>query len=414
MADESFRFLHASDFHLERPLADLDELPDLLRDTILQAPRLAVSAIIDAAIVEEVDFVIFSGDLLHPQSAGPYGVSLLLEAFDRLNEAGTQVYWAAGLVDDPDLWPTAITLPDNVTVFPKSEAQSLTVRRAEQPLCRLVGRSCDGTAAVDVPSFKVAESNLCTIGVAYGQVTAETLSDCPFDYWALGGSHQRSVFEHPHGWVAAYSGTPQGRSLEEVGEHGFQIIEVGADRSMTVQHRNVDSFCYCRVSLSDDEVASMGGVENLIGDKIYRLQNEHGSQHLLIAWELELSDTERLGALNDLERVLNWARREYGAGDPAAWSLSLSLRPPDLYPRVWCEEETILGDFLRASAKYQNVETGSINLMPMIGQSPPLQAAITSRLVNLPESELSEALKNATRVGVEWLRGGVTDGRHLG
>jgi hypothetical protein len=60
------------------------------------------------------------------------------------------------------------------------------------------------------------------------------------------------------------------------------------------------------------------------------------------------------------------------------------------------------------------VETGSINLMPMIDQSPPLQAAITSRLVNLPESELSEALKNATRVGVEWLRGGVTDGRHLG
>lgn len=414
MADESFRFLHASDFHLERPLTDLDDLPDSLRDTILQAPRSAVSSLVDAAISEDVDFVILSGDLLQPQSAGPYGISLLLEGFDCLREAGKQVYWAAGIVDDEDLWPTAINLPENVIVFPKTQAQSITTRRAEQPLCRIVGRSCDGNAAVDVPSFKVDFSNLFTIGVAYGQVTAETLSECQFNYWALGGSHQRSIYEHPSGWVAAYCGTPQGRSLDEVGEHGFQIVEVDGDRSIRVQHRNVDSCCYCRVALNEQEIVSMGGIKNLIGDKIYRLQNEHGSQHLLIAWELELSDPEKLGAMKDLEHVLDWARREYGAGEPAAWSLSLTLRSPDLYPKAWCEEETILGDFLRASAKYQNVESRSIDLRPMLTQSPPLHAAVTSRLTELSESELRDALQNATRVGVEWLRGGAADGRQLG
>ena len=32
MPSESFRFIHASDFHLERPLGDLDLLPAHLRD----------------------------------------------------------------------------------------------------------------------------------------------------------------------------------------------------------------------------------------------------------------------------------------------------------------------------------------------------------------------------------------------
>ena len=34
MPGESFRFIHASDFHLEQPLGDLDTLPSQLREAM--------------------------------------------------------------------------------------------------------------------------------------------------------------------------------------------------------------------------------------------------------------------------------------------------------------------------------------------------------------------------------------------
>ena len=75
MPGESFRFIHASDFHLESPLGDLDTIPSHLRDAMADAPRRAVKAVFDAALVDNIDFVVLSGDLLNPQTAGPHGMS---------------------------------------------------------------------------------------------------------------------------------------------------------------------------------------------------------------------------------------------------------------------------------------------------------------------------------------------------
>ncbi|MEL6110468.1 MAG: metallophosphoesterase, partial [Planctomycetota bacterium] len=119
MPGESFRFIHASDFHLERPLGDLDELPPPLRDSLALAPQNAVTAVFDAALADNIDFLVLTGDLLHPQGAGPYGMNLLMEQFDKLHDAKKPVYWAAGTVDDPDKWPEACAMPPNVTLFPK-------------------------------------------------------------------------------------------------------------------------------------------------------------------------------------------------------------------------------------------------------------------------------------------------------
>ena len=84
MPGESIRFIHASDFHLESPLGDLDDLPPPLRDAMATAPHEAVKAIFEAALAKNIDFVVLTGDLLNPQAAGPYGMNLLLEQFEML------------------------------------------------------------------------------------------------------------------------------------------------------------------------------------------------------------------------------------------------------------------------------------------------------------------------------------------
>ncbi len=58
MPGESFRFIHASDFHLESPLADLDALPSHLRDAMANAPRRAAQAVFEAALADNIDFLV--------------------------------------------------------------------------------------------------------------------------------------------------------------------------------------------------------------------------------------------------------------------------------------------------------------------------------------------------------------------
>ena len=77
MPGESFRFIQASDFHLETPLGDLDLLPPHLRDVMADAPRRAAVAVFEAALVDNIDFLVLCGDLISPHSAGPQKRSAL-------------------------------------------------------------------------------------------------------------------------------------------------------------------------------------------------------------------------------------------------------------------------------------------------------------------------------------------------
>ena len=101
---QPFRFVHAADFHLERPLRGLAEVPDHLRVALIDAPYRAAERVFDAAIKERVDFVVLAGDILDPLAAGPRGLVFLGEQFQRLAAQGIRVYWAGGRSDDFERW----------------------------------------------------------------------------------------------------------------------------------------------------------------------------------------------------------------------------------------------------------------------------------------------------------------------
>lgn len=406
MPGESFRFIHASDFHLEKPLGDLDELPPPLRDRMATAPHDAVLAVFEAALSNNIDFLVLSGDLLHPQSAGPYGMNLLLDQFDKLNTAGTQVFWSAGSVDDPAKWPEACAMPPNVTLFAKDRPHSISVQRAGRTICRVVGRSSDGRGSLHVPGFQVDSSDEFTIGIGHGDAGLDTLAESRFDFWCLGGKHDRLALESDGEVVALFSGTPQGRDLTETGAHGYSIIDVDADQNVRVHEMPTDQFRYCNVELSAADIASVGTIQNLMGERIVRLQHDAGGRHLIIGWDITADSGESLTAIGDGEQLLDWLRREYGHGTPAAWSTSLRIRPPQQYPKTWNEEDTILGDYLRIAVDHRKGDAAKLNLLPMTEEHPGLQKSVTSLLAEIPASRRVETLNQATLLGVELLRGG--------
>ncbi len=73
MGKESFRFVHASDFHLERAMQGLLDVPDHLRNGLVEAAWKATEAIFEHAMVEQVDFMLLTGDLLNPVATGAMG-----------------------------------------------------------------------------------------------------------------------------------------------------------------------------------------------------------------------------------------------------------------------------------------------------------------------------------------------------
>lgn len=406
MPGESFRFIHASDFHLERPLGDLDELPKHLRDALAQAPWKAAESVFESAVVENVDFLLLCGDLLNPHLAGPRGMAMLVDHFDALAERDIPVVWAAGSVDTPDRWPESIPLPENVTRLPQGRAATVPIQRAGQTIARIVGRSSEGFGAIHIPSYRVDPSDEFTIGVGYGTAEPEALAEARFDYWALGGSHQRRVMEDGAEHGAIYCGTPQGRRLEETGPHGFHLVDVDADRSTRIHTVDVDSFRYCHVELDAADLARGDNVRQLLGSRITRLLNENGQRQLLVGWELQPSSGEALAAMGDPAELLTWLRREFGNGNPAAWTIALHVRPPQRYPKAWQEEDTILGDFLRAADRHRKSAGRDLNLAPMTEEHPQLAPSTAAALTDIEPSVRRALLDDATLKGVELLRGG--------
>ncbi len=406
LSAESFRFIHASDFHLERPLGDLDELPAHLRDAMAAAPFTAGDATFEAALSGNIDFVVLSGDLLHPQSAGPYAMSWLLNHFERLAAAKIPVFWAAGVSDDPTKWPDAVPLPPNVTLFPKDRATSTYVTRAGRTICEVIGQSSDGRSSLHVPSYEVPTTDEFTVGVGYGTSRAEALAEARIDYCALGGKHNRTEIDGGATSGAVYCGTPQGRELSEHGPHGYSQIDVDADRNVRVHEVHCDAFRYCMISLDPADIASVGNIRNLMGERITRLQHDHGGRNLILGWDVSVQNGEQLQSIGDSQELLAWLRQQYGHGTPSAWTASLRIRPPKQYPKSWTEEDTILGDYLRIAADHHQNESRELSLLAMTEQHEALPATTASLLADVPAGSQTEILEQATLLGAELLRGG--------
>lgn len=406
MPGESFRFIHASDFHLESPLGELDMLPTHLHQEIVAAPANAAKLVFDAALSQKVDFLLLSGDLLHPETAGPSGISLLLEQFQRLADEDTPVFWAAGTVDDPIQWPAAIALPENVTLFPKDHVEAVPVQRAGRTICRIIGRSNDGRTNLHVPGFECGSSELYSIGLGYGQADVNALAEGACDLWCLGGRHQPEVLSFDEQPLGIYSGTPQGRSLTEPGAHGYCIVDVDADQQVRITEAPADRFRYQSLHITAEEQRVGSDLKQLLDGHLTRLQHDAGERNLIVGIHIDLHPQTLTDGWLDSESLLSWAREQFGRQSPATWATQVVLSAPEQYPSAWSEEETILADFLQVANTYLEQGAADISLLSMTEEQPNTSATVTALLGDVSGEKREQNLQQATLLGAELLRGG--------
>ena len=399
MPSHALRFVHSSDLHLERPPYGLAEIPEHLRDLLLDAPYLAAQRVFDTVLAEEADLLILAGDVVQPEHSGPRGPRFLVEQFQRLAERGIGVYWAGGSVDPPDVWPAWATLPESVHWFPRGRVEEFVYQRGATPVARLIGASRDRNRPVHADAFVPDATGLFSIGIIHGAADGHLLRGQGLNYWALGGRHGRStLFSGPQ--TGHYAGSHQGRQPEEHGPHGCTLVELDEQGAVKLTHVATDAIRFMSERIGIEPGASRDDLEGMLRDRMVTLREASPERPLLVSWTVvgsgPLAAALRRGEL--AAELLGRLRADYGT---AAWSVSLELEPPDDLPVEWYEQQTVLGEYLRDLRHYEINPSEPIELAGYLG---PEEATPLGEAVALADGRLRQrVLREAALLGVDLL-----------
>lgn len=352
MSGWPFRFVHASDFHLELPLFGVAQVPSHLRELFVDAPYSAAERVFDTVLAEDARFLILSGDVLNAPSSGARGVLFLLEQFRRLEERGIAVYWAGGRVDPATQWPAATPLPDNVHIFPSSDVGHFVHEEDGETLATLIGKGRGRSSRIPAEAMAEVETGFgrggYSIAVAHGTHDPAVLQNSAFNYWALGGNHDRTtLFSSPS--IAHYPGSPQGRQPAEVGAHGCTVAEVDERGTTRLSHVATDLLRWQaeQVLIGPDWNESV--LIKRVSNRAEHLRDGGGRVDQLVEWTLagESQLAHQLSSATKSEQLLEQLRKEFGHDHPVVWSLSMAVEVSRDLPAGWYEEETLRGEFVR-------------------------------------------------------------------
>ena len=405
MANRPFRFVHAADFHLETPAGGISEIPDHLREPLMESGFRAAERVFDAVLAEEAEFLVLAGDILDPQLTGPRGPWFLVRQFQRLAEREIAVYWAGGRVDPVEAWPQSMRLPENVHVFPRGRVESAVRQREGLPLARLLGVGRVRGRAMRPGDFDPDPAGLYTIAVVHGRADAATLSARGIHYWALGGNHTRqTLFSSPQ--VAHYPGTPQGRRPQETGSHGCTLVSVDEQQHTRTTLLPTDVIRWHDERIVVEETTTRADLERRLRERTGALVEAEPAVELLISWTVAgsgpLAAAIRHGGL--AAELLAMLRGEAKAAKLPAWSVSLAAEPLAVLPPPWYEQETILGDFLRQVRQYQMNPEEAMGLEGCLSESQ--AAGPLGSMASLSDPSTRErVLREAAMLGVDLLSG---------
>lgn len=397
MDSTAIRFLHASDFWLDFPVEGILELDDsALEERLRLASRRAVERVFDVALLEEVDFIVLSGNLCHLSQTGPGTALFLIEQFERCATQRIPIYWAGGPHDSPEDWHSVFTLPPNVHRFSSETVQEFFWERDNIPAVRLVGRSRNShDAIIKTNFFNPDPAGLFTIAVTNGVIdtTATTtqkiqniqhIQDIPF--WALGGNRARKLIRHAprrtnsnsaknsstnvsknvskntesidHGSLVHYAGSPWAHCPSATGDYGVTLVEVDADAPPKLTFISTSPLCWIhdRIVIKEEQNTAA------ITQEIFSLMEKHAETakakdaDIFVSFRLQSASEKILARLRNeslADDLLQQTRLAFGAHKPLCMPLPFVIDVPESLPASLYEQQTILGDYLRLVRHYQ-------------------------------------------------------------
>jgi exonuclease SbcD len=406
---ENVKFVHSSDFHLDEPIRGLRKLPQQLLETLAEAPYLAAQKVFDTAITEKVDFVLLSGGLCNLENLSARSVAFLIKQFERLEQKNIWVYWCGGKGDSPNHWPNAIKLPKNVFQFQSRSVEHVDYQKSGDSIVRVIGVGCDSKyVAGDL--LGVVEDGVFNVVIAHADADVSAFKSDLIDYWAFGGKlnsvteeFENSVAENS---VVVYPGSPQSREFYQGESCGFKLVKLNQSRKTNVRTIESDRVFWCSQPVEIPNQIGMEAVKNRLGEHALQLMAEHPGQTVLCRWRLVNGGGDSAPQIYGMEwraALLEWLRVEFGRSGDSLWSISLEEGSSENFPNEWYEEDTLLGEYLRAIGRYQCDRDLRLNLQNYLKDDVPRWETDGMAIVN--EQQRDEILSEASLLGVECLGG---------
>ena len=356
MSSRPVRLLHAGQFRLEQPLGGITDVPDVLRDALVEAPFRSAERVFDAALSTGVDALVLTGDLADASWTGPRGPRFLVEQCERLHARQIDVLWATGATDSADAWPMSSALPPNVHRFRADRPEEIVVRREGVVRARVIGLS-QGVRHARLDEFRPAGPDGVVVAVTVGAMELIAEAARGVHYVALGERSDRGTLQTSP-CVVHDSGSPQGRNPSEAGPHGATLVDLVAGSPARLQFVPTDAVRYLSARVNVEPSTSRDQLERMLDAKLEELATSNPGQDLLVTWTIGgrgplLPSLRRTSLAEDVLAGLN---RVHGRRSPPAWSIALTALPEPLANDEILEQDSLLGEFLRTVERRQKAE----------------------------------------------------------
>ena len=271
---KELRILHTADLHMDSPFEGLGASKASVRRG---EQRDLLGRIAALAAAEQVDLVLFSGDLLDSDNTFYETGEELIRA---LRQIRVPVFIAPGNHDFySERSPYArLKLPENIHIFSENEIRCVDLSE--------LGFRVYGAAFTDHRSgpllrgFRAERQEgvyniLCLhgeVGVrdsVYNPISEDELSRSGLDYAALGHVHKASGLCLAGSTWYSWPGCPEGRGFDETGEKTLNLIELEGG-NCTLRPLSVASRRYETMEVDISETEPLLAVHTLLPDETVR------------------------------------------------------------------------------------------------------------------------------------------------
>ncbi|API89085.1 hypothetical protein BKP56_07385 [Marinilactibacillus sp. 15R] len=282
------RFIHAADLHLDSPFSGLKDIPEKIMKSIQQSTFQSLSNLVYSAIHNQVDFVLFSGDIYDLEDRSVKAQVQFKQEMERLEKQNIPVYIIHGNHDFAGDETLHITLPANVTTFGTS-VETVELTTNDGTVIALSGFSYDKRWITErmINQYPTRYNQVdFHIGLLHGfqegqrsehahyaPFTVNELRKKKYDYWALGHIHTgEKISDFP---PAYYPGNLQGRNKKESGEKGFLLVELNVHTSAEIKFFPSAPIIWQKVNIDATKIRTVDAYYKLIQESLPTRENKY-------------------------------------------------------------------------------------------------------------------------------------------
>lgn len=257
-------------------------------------PASALTTAVDFALREEVDGVIFAGDVVDSTNARFEALQSLKPNIERLLNANIDVVAVAGN-HDVEALPRISNIYNKFTLLGAGgQWQSHVISRGNEPLAEILGWSFGerqinfspvaqlladplSPSVTNIPRIGLLHANLGASGGNYAPIKQSELDQTGLDSWLLGHIHKPSLTNWPQTngpqtnepqtsakYPSGYLGSLVGLDASETGPHGPWLITIPGNNEILIEHHPIAPLRWEYLNVSIGEITDIENFADLL------------------------------------------------------------------------------------------------------------------------------------------------------